>query len=187
MHLPTLAARFFDQVATGAIEIYNEFSLQHEFGILVREAVAGAEKVQFERPIQYFGLTTGQYEKKEIDLSIFSSPSFPKAAVEFKFPRRGQHPEQMFSSCIDIRFLEQLTDTGFKAGFFIMVVDDRLFYEGRDRSRIYQFFRAGVTLHGHVSKPTGAKDHSIDLRGSYDLKWQRAGNQMRWLLVEVHP
>jgi hypothetical protein len=36
-----ITKRFFQAVGTGQIEIYNEFSLQHELGIRLRSSVGG--------------------------------------------------------------------------------------------------------------------------------------------------
>jgi len=60
---------FFEQVATGTIEIYNECSLQHELGIFLRLAMPmGQFKVQFERPVSFFSLNKSAFVKNEIDL-----------------------------------------------------------------------------------------------------------------------
>jgi hypothetical protein len=109
---------------------YNEFSLQHEFGEYLRSVVARDEhSVQFERPTDFFGIPSDQLLKKEIDVSIFSQDRIFKAAVELKFPRSGQYPEQMFSACKDVAFLEQLVERGFDGRLFVMAADDRLFYQ----------------------------------------------------------
>jgi hypothetical protein len=68
--------------------------------------------------------------KKEIDISVLPLDSSERVAIELKFPRNGQYPEQMFKCCQDIRFLEQLVDAGLAAGMFVMVVSDPLFYSG---------------------------------------------------------
>jgi hypothetical protein len=46
---------FFSRVAAGELEIYNEFSLQHEFGIFLRSVLLGY-RVEFERPVGFYGL-----------------------------------------------------------------------------------------------------------------------------------
>ena len=102
------AKSFLSDVAKGKAEIYNEFSLQHEFGLYLRPTVGTAFKVQFERPVSFFGLHRGSFVKKEIDISVFASDQSEKYAIELKYSRNGQHPEQMFKACQDIGFLEQL-------------------------------------------------------------------------------
>ncbi len=47
---------YFEEVAAGRIEIYNEPSLQYELGIFLRAATSPTRyKVQFERPVGFFG------------------------------------------------------------------------------------------------------------------------------------
>ena len=99
---------FFDAVGRSEIEIYNEFSLQHEFGTWLRARIGDPQtRIQFERPARFFGVDR-KLSKKEIDLACFTPPTVPLAAVEFKFPRAGQVPIQMFKFCQDVAFLEEL-------------------------------------------------------------------------------
>ena len=94
-------------------------------------------------------------------LSVFSNPQNAIAALELKYPRNGQYPEQMFSFCKDIAFLESLVASGFQRAFFVAFADDKLFYEGGGEG-IYEFFRLGRELHGTITKPTGKKCQSRD-------------------------
>lgn len=57
--LTELTKRFVASVSENRIDIYNEFSLQHEFGIFLRAALPGYA-VQFERNVEFFAqlLTT---------------------------------------------------------------------------------------------------------------------------------
>ncbi|MEI6746325.1 MAG: hypothetical protein WCL34_10210, partial [Methylococcaceae bacterium] len=103
---------FAEKIANGTIEIYNEFSLQHELGIFLRgQSTFSNMKVQFERPVPFFGCDE-TLVKKEIDIAIYSEDAegdqVKEAILELKFPRKGQYPEQMFSFCKDICFCEQL-------------------------------------------------------------------------------
>ena len=183
--LPELIRRFFRLVATGTVEIYNEFSLQHEVGVFLRSAVSPEYKVQFERPVDYFSLRPAPFVKTEIDISVFRPKTAERYAIEFKFPRNGQYPEQMFKAAQDVAFLEQLVSAGFTGGAFVMAADDPLFYGGRDQSGIYAFFRAGRALHGVITKPTGRKDESVTVQRSYVLSWQAVASQMKYLFVPV--
>jgi hypothetical protein len=65
---------FVKKVASEEIEIYNEFSLQHELGSFLRaKEECTAIKIQFERPISFFGnFEKNNFIKKEIDIVIFS-------------------------------------------------------------------------------------------------------------------
>src|SRR6266566_577637 len=165
---------FFDHLKVSGVEIYNEFSLQHELGGYLRSVVAqDSYRVQFERPADFFGIPSAKLLKKEIDIAVFSPDQAHKAAIELKFPRNGQYPEQMFSACKDVAFLEQLVERGFDSGLFVMAADDRLFYEGSDTGGVYSYFRSGKPICGLVRKPTGTKDESFPIRGSYALTWNK--------------
>ena len=175
---------FFDDVESGAIEIYNEFSLQHELGIFLRKVFPGY-KVQFERPVDHFGLKRGKFYKKEIDIVVFKDNEKPLMAIELKFPRQGQHPEQMFSACTDLLFLEQLVDAKFSKGVFIMVVDDDLFVRGRDTTGIYKYFRNNKPLNGKITKPTGSEKWKICIKNSYCVKWNQLKNDYNYCCIKV--
>lgn len=189
-----LFRQFFSLVAEGEIEIYNEFSVQHELGIHLRCSLSRglpSTKVQFERPVSFFGLERSDFAEKEIDISVFTSDLSVKHAVELKYPRTGQYPEQMFSACKDICFLEQLCKRGFGRCFFIMVADDPTFYEERTKTTgIYQYFRGPgfrghMPLRGVIRKPTGRRDQSIELEGVYDIVWNPVQARMRYAVVAI--
>lgn len=171
-------------IAQGRVEIYNEFSLQHELGLCLRSVIQDA-KVQFERNVSYFFSPTSHFVKKEIDISIFSTDKSRKlCAVELKFPRNGQYPEQMFNFCKDIFFLEQLKQAGFEKAYFIVFADDRLFYEGNTEG-IYGYFRGAKELTGNIQKPTGRRDTTIEICGHYSVRWNAVGNDLKYAVVEV--
>lgn len=171
------------EVESGSVEIYNEFSLQHEFGIFLRSTLQTV-KVQFERNVSYFGANKSDFAKREIDICAYTNPANPLLAVELKYPRSGQYPEQLFSFCKDIVFLEQLRRTGFATCAFVAVVENRPFYEGRQYG-IYAPFRGGPPLEGEVVKPTGKRDVTLRIAGSYSLEWQSLSDGKRFLIVEA--
>ena len=176
--------QFAEAVSRRQIEIYNEFSLQHELGIFLRTDLP-QEKVQFERDVLFF-FRPGEFIKKEIDISVFS-PDKSKLhyAIELKFPRNGQYPEQMFSFCKDILFAEQLKRSGFERSFLIVFADDPLFYSGSSEG-IYGYFRKRRTLYGSVQKPTGKKDETISLGGTYKVQWTTVTGSLRYTIVEAN-
>ncbi len=185
MDLPGHALNFFNTVADETVEIYNEFSLQHELGIWLRSVLPAQYKIQFERNIRYFEIEDSNFIKKEIDIAIFNSARTEKYAIELKFPRNGQHPEQMYSSCKDIRFLEQLCENGFTSCLFIMVADDSLFYQGDASKNIYSFFRACKPIHGQIFKPTGNIPEQINVMGEYVIRWRQIKDKCKYALVEI--
>lgn len=171
-------------VETGKVEIYNEFSFQHELGFFLRSQFP-AYRVEFERNVSYFNFEKQRFVKKEIDISLVDRSTQQRLGViELKYPRNGQVPEQMYSFCKDILFIEQLIQAGFKAGFFVAVVDDHLFYSGKSEG-IYSMFRGGEHIHGQIRKPTGVKDSKIEIRGTYYADWQEIHGKTKWFIVEV--
>jgi hypothetical protein len=97
-----------------------------------------------------------EFLKKEMDVVIFSSDKSEKHCIELKFPTNGQHPEQMFSACKDIRFLEELVAYDFGESFFVMFADDPLFYSSRGlETGIYKSFRESRILNGEIQEPPG--------------------------------
>jgi hypothetical protein len=176
---------FFSDVANGAIEIYNEISLQHEFGLYLRRVFGTTFKTQFERPVAFFGLQRSNFVKKEIDISVFVPNQSEKYAIELKYPRNGQYPEQMFKACQDICFLEQLRHKGFTKCSFIIVTDDPLFYSRDGKMGIYQFFRAGAPICGSIQKPTGARDEIVEILGTYSIAWNDIDKTRKYAVVEI--
>ena len=183
--LADLVTPFVEQIVAKRVEVYNEFSLQHEFGFFLRTQFP-ADKVQFERNVDFFKFDkTFSFVKREIDISVFSAdPMRRKWAIELKFPRNGQYPEQMFSFCRDIVFVEQLKAAGFSHAGLLIFADDHLFWSGRTDG-IYGFFRGRAPLHGAVRKPTGARDVELTIRGSYHVEWANVAERVRFAAVEV--
>jgi hypothetical protein len=181
--------KFLTLVGKAEIEIYNEFSFQHELGIYLRSINDSKFQVQFERPINYFDISGEDFEKKEIDIVAFSKDKSEKCAFELKYPRHGQYPERMFKSCQDISFLEHLCRLGFSAGYFIMIVDDDLFFrEDSEAAGIYRHFRGGIPIHGLVTKPTG-KDKGkmkVTIAGSYPITWKTIDSKRKYVMVEIN-
>ncbi|HOU96485.1 MAG TPA: hypothetical protein PLN06_07665 [Bacteroidales bacterium] len=177
--------KFIDTIKTGKIEIYNEFSLQHELGIFLRSQFTNM-KIQFERNVSFF-FHAGEFVKREIDISIYASDkSKLHYAIELKYPRNGQYPEQMFNFCKDILFAEQLKRSGFDQTFFVAFADDPLFYSGNGDD-IYGYFRQHKILQGTITKPTGKKDDTVTLNGSYNVQWANVCGNLKYAVIETRP
>ena len=108
MNLVTLMNSFMKLILEEKIEVYNEFSLQHELGIFLRNELTNY-KIQFERNTKFFNIT--KTIKHEMDIVIYNESE--KYAIELKYPQNGQYPEQMFSCVKDIKFMEELRERGF--------------------------------------------------------------------------
>lgn len=180
MEIRQLLDEFWLYVKNNDIEIYNEFSFQHELGIYLRGKISNY-KVQFERNIKYFYDYTNTL-KKEIDIVVFND--IEKYAIELKYPKNGQYPEQMFSFIKDIRFMEELKELGFSKTYVMTLVDDHNFYEG-NASGVYSYFRDSKLLTGNICKPTGKKDEIICLKGSYHILWNDLFNDSKYYLIEI--
>lgn len=182
--LSKLISPFFDSIASGETEIYNEFSLQHELGIFLRAHFQGYS-VRFERNVSSFFSEKTSFTKREIDITVFTKGAEQLHwAIELKFPRNGQHPEQMFSFCKDIAFAEELKVAGFARTAVVIVAEDPLFYRGPGNG-IYGYFRTGQLLHGPVRKPTGAKDSEVSIRGQYRIEWQSIKDSLKYTIIEI--
>lgn len=102
MDFNKLLKDFFDKANVNNVDIYNEISLQLELGIFLRSQIKDY-KIQFERNISFFGITGTT--KHEIDIVIFNKDKKEKYAIELKFPKNGQYPEEMYSFIEDIVFM----------------------------------------------------------------------------------
>ena len=185
MNLISLIHEFVQKIIMKEIEIYNEASIQYELSIFLRNKIPDY-KIQLERNVAYFGLSKDKFIKKEIDIVIFNNEKTVKTAIELKFPRNGQHPEEMFSFCKDVKFLEQLKDCGFSRNIFLCFADDEKFWSGNtEANSIYRFFRKKEPITGLIQKPTGKKDIKFDINGTYTVNWQSITNLMQYFIIEV--
>lgn len=182
--LSAFVEQFVQSIVGNGTDIYNEFSLQHEFGIFLRSALPNY-KVQFERNVSYFAPSKTVFTKRELDIAVFSPDrSELKYAVELKYPRNGQYPEQMFSFCKDIAFAEELKAAGFSRAALLIFADDRPFYAGSSAG-IYGYFRSGRPITGRIEKPTGAKSDQVQIKGNYVVSWIPVSANTRYAFVEV--
>ena len=185
LDLRQLVEDFFLYVQSNNIEIYNEFSFQHELGIFLRKKLQGY-RIQFERNVSYF-TPDNKTIKKEIDITIFNEDKFEKYAIELKCPLNGQYPEQMYSFVKDIKFMEQLKERGFTKTCCVTLVSDKPFYQGKGNKGIYKFFREEYSVYGSIFKPTGVgkNEDSITLSGRYDFVWQDLSENRKYYIIGI--
>ncbi|CAM2933626.1 hypothetical protein B0183_04815 [Glaesserella parasuis] len=177
------------------IEIYNEFSFQHELGIFLREKLNENNKdykIQFERNVKDFGyIPKDKNEKKEIDIVILNKyENDEKYAIELKFANatNGQYPEKMFSFIKDIHFMETVKAEckGFVRNYCITIVEDENFYKKKGKiDGIYAYFRNGKQITGDIEKPTGKEKYSISLKETYQIIWQKFGENKKFYIVKI--
>ena len=186
-HMEVLTAihQFLDAVSNSDVEIYNEFSFQHELGLFLRQHKT-VHKIQFERNVSHFGFDKVNFEKKEIDIAVFKDAKTKRSCViELKFPRNGQVPETMYSFCKDISFLEQLVNAGFDSGYFVALADDKNFYSGNKVDGIYGLFGDEQVITGTIVKPTGDKDTSVTINNTYIAKWFSVTEKIKCCIIEI--
>jgi len=179
-----LIVDFVSKITRKEIEIYNEAGIQHELAIYLRKILPDYQ-IQLERNISYFGLNKQDFIKREMDIVVFTHDKSEKIAIEIKFPY-SQVPEQMFSFCKDIKFLEQLKQAGFDKNFFLALTNNSDFWIDKGpEGTIYEKFRKNKILEGKFTKPTGKKNQTVDLNGSYPINWRSINEKIRFFLLRI--
>ena len=136
--------------------IYNEFSLQHELGIKLRDELEGNYLVQFERNLLSFKNLPQNYKtmdkekevinkvevrkdfkKSEIDILVVSKKNpNEKYAIELKYHRKemGEVPDFLYNCVVDMWFVKRMAENGIiKKGFCVVVTeDDEIYKAGRN-------------------------------------------------------
>lgn len=175
--------------------VYNEFSLQFELGCYLRK---NGYDVYFEKNVRSYGISKENLYKSEIDL--VAEKNGKKYAIELKYPKNGQYPEEMYSFIIDIAFTQQLLNTHntkvFDKTYCLTLVDDQNFCCKKSKknralvcTRIYQYFRhfpnTTYTLpKGTYNKPTGGETGiPVTTSKAAVYQWQQIGNQNRWYYI----
>lgn len=161
---------FFSYAYGKKIELYNEYSLQHELGIFLRNKCPNYS-VQFERNTNFFGIKTVTV-KQEIDIAVFDKNE--KFAIELKFPRNGAYPRRMFQFVEDICFIEQLKLNGFTGGCAVSLVDNMNFCtkQGLKTKGVYSYFRNKESITGVINNPLQNNGPTrLIVNGSYKAIW----------------
>ena len=201
-------------------DIYNEFSLQHELGIYLRKQLGEKYKVQFERNAKklWGAFEKEKWKKTEMDIFIYKKSDVKEVkdideiyAIELKFPRNKQYPEQMYSFIKDIKFMQQVKEKKHDARTFVLtIVDDPNFYtklepkKGDEEKDIYKYFRSKeinisskdeiqaeekIPAAEDIQKPTGKKDDVTKLNKqlTQKIKWKLISNNptYRYYFMEI--
>lgn len=189
LDLKNIIDDFFKHAKTSRLEIYNEFSLQHEMGFYLRSFLQKNNlteyKIQFERNVSFF-TPDNRTIKKEIDIAIFDGKK-EKYAIELKCPINGQYPEQMYSFIKDIKFMEELLERGFTKAACVALVSGSPFYEGRIKTGIYKYYRLEHAIYGDIYKPTGQskQDKFLSLTGRYEFEWQDFDSDRKYYIIDI--
>ncbi len=200
---------FLKTIKSNSIEINNERSLQLEMTIFFRNKIQDPNwKVHIEKNIKQLNLKKDsdknniEFVKRDIDIIFFNDKIKKRKAVELKFPlkKNGKVPENMYSFCQDIKFLEQLkqnplNDYEFNECIFLAITDNNLFWEGNKKTGIYKKFREEEKLYGIIKKPTKSKKikklpKKCYLDNTYKIEWTKIewpqlGLEFRYLLIPI--
>jgi hypothetical protein len=175
---------FVSQIAKGKTEIYNEASIQYELAIFLREVIPNY-KIQLERNIRYFELNKKHFQKREIDIVLFNTTKTRKFAIEIKYPL-SEVPIQMYKFCEDIKFLEQLKESGFTDNFFLAITPQSQFWNGRSKKdTIYEKFRKEKELYGTIKNQIGDSKEEVTLKGRHKINWLTINDSTRYFVMRV--
>lgn len=53
-------------------------------------------------------------------------------------------------------------------------------------SDIYEMFRKNKEIKGNVDKPTGKKDKSINIRGTYKIDWNPVLDKLQYFIIDIN-
>ena len=173
---------FASKIAKGKTEIYNEASIQYELAIFLREVIPNY-KIQLERNVTHFKLAKSKFVKREIDIVIFNKTERKKFAIEIKSPLT-QETDQMYKFCEDIKFLEQLKESGFTNTFFLAITPNSRFWTGSSHpSPLNQKFRKEKQLYGTITHPR--QNVKVILKGRHKINWLTIDNSTRYFVVRI--
>lgn len=152
-------------------EIYNERSLQFEFGKYINEHIDTPYRIYFEFNTKKYapklyatndGNNHEKMHKRDIDIAIVENETLV-AAIELKCPQIGDgaYPKHMYKFLTDIRFIGQLIEKGLcKEAYAITLTDDTSYWEYKRKykdepKKVYKIFRNFNEVRGTIDNPTG--------------------------------
>jgi len=186
IHFEHILDDFTSQIAKGKIQIYNEASIQYELAIFLKGIISNY-KIQLERNVTHFKLDKKNFVKREIDIVLFNKTKTRKFAIEIKYPTRSSgEPEQMYKFCEDIKFLEQLKESGFTNTFFLAISPNSRFWNaGGKRGSIYEKFRKEKELYGIIANPIRTSEEFVTLKGRHKMNWLTIKDSTRYFVVRI--
>ena len=175
---------FTFQITKGKIEIYNEASIQYELAIFLRDVLPNY-KIQLERNVSYFELNKKHFLKREIDIVLFNTTKTRKFAIEIKYPL-SEVPIQMYKFCEDIKFLEQLKESGFTDNFFLAITPQSQFWSNYSKKdTIYEKFRKEKELYGTIKNQIGDSKEEVTLKGRHKINWLTINDSTRYFVMRI--
>lgn len=158
--------------------IYNEYSLQFELGCFLRK---NGYDVYFEKNVRDYNINKANTYKSEIDLVVEKGNK--KYAIELKYPKNGQYPEEMYQFIRDIAFTQQLLGNNnnkvFEKTYCLTVTNQKGFIYGSAgrtprTQAIYQCFRNNLQIkidNKSYGNPTGNATSSYTVSNIIKEKW----------------
>lgn len=185
IYFEQLLDEFVSNITKGKTEIYNEASVQYELAMFLREKIPNYN-IQLERNVKFFNLEKKSFVKKEIDIVLFNNSQSKKFAIEIKFPINGEYPIQMFHFCQDVKFLEQLKESGFTDNFFLAITPLSNFWSNRgEQGTIYEKFRKEKELYGEIKNEIGASIEKVTLNGRHKINWLTINDTTRYFVMRI--
>jgi len=191
MIVSDLIHSFMENSGADCGAINNERALQLELAYMFRSV---GFSVNFE---QQFKLPRHEKStaKPKSRLDLLVSDGEKLTAIELKVPLNGQHPETLYSFCMDIEFIEaMLIHHQSKQGYCLMLTDDKVFWQDSGRgSDIHNRFRKknGI-VNGTIQKPTKPWNTCVHLKGVYrpHKEWRQVTdrkllNNAKYLLLPI--
>ncbi len=125
--------------------------------------------------------------KKKVDL--LAEKNGRRVVLELKVPLNKAYPKRMCHAMADIAFLEQLKrlNRHFTEAYFIMLVKDHGFYQGKADKPPYVYFRGGLRLPLREVTLNFAYQgcHTVCFHRSYRADWSESQNGGRFLCLKV--
>lgn len=171
--------------------IYNEFSLQFELGVYLRDK---GYKVYFEKNVENEDVCKDNdvkgFVKKEMDLYIIDGEK--KYAIELKFPTNGFYIKRMFHFIKDIRFMEQVKKLpNFEKTYCLTLVKNdsvgEKFFKGNDTG-FFKYFQNKISIPSkEIDDPSkkSKKAKSIILDKERTADWKNINDKFRYYLLPI--
>ena len=183
---------FIENIKNGNIELYNEAGLQHELGYFLR---CKNIQTKFEYNTNKIFRFDDEILKKELDLYIKEKDE--QYCIELKFPNKGAYLRRMTQAIIDIFFLQQLVNNGFKKGYFLFITELSAFKNGNEIDGIYSYFRNSKPLREFCCQdiPQFMLDkeakklyslidlNKIELKGEYKIAFKNFDSYYYFLII----
>lgn len=161
------------------IELYNEFSVYFRLGNHLEQLFNMDYKIQFMREPEFFDMPRQELIKESLDIAIFDDDMDVLHAIEVIYIKDEPQLEKMFEICTGLRFMEQLTEQGWRESYVLLIADLPL----RENDKPHYLFDGETIIDGTMQHPHGIT--VIELTGSYTINWVEVDEHMHYAVVPV--